>query len=74
MNWWSGVWGVVAYRFLVSAPVPLGLIGVELGWTGLGLGLGSLGTVLDKNRPQLFKLIIVMLCRYFTSGPLQRLT
>ena len=40
--------GWVAYRILVSAPVPFGLIWVSnwigLGWTGLGLGLGGLGT------------------------------
>ena len=40
--------GGVAYRFLVSAPVPFwplwALLGLELGWTGLGLGLGGLGT------------------------------
>ena len=38
----------MAYRILVSAPVPfwplLGQLGLELGWTGLGLGLGGLGT------------------------------
>ena len=40
-------YGVVAYRILVSAPVPLVLIGflnwVGLGWTGLGMGVGVLG-------------------------------
>ena len=39
---------VVAYRILVSAPVPFGLIwvGIRLDWvgTGLGLGLKGLGT------------------------------
>ena len=43
--------GVVAHKILVSAPVPLELIGplmFELGSTGSGLGLGGLGTGLDK--------------------------
>ena len=37
---------VEAYRILVSAPVPFGFngVGLELGWAGLGLGLGGLGT------------------------------
>ena len=36
------------YRILVSAPVLLGtILGFELGWTLLGLGLGGLGTGLD---------------------------
>ena len=36
---------VVAHKILVSAPVPLlGILGLELGWTGLGLGLGGFGT------------------------------
>ena len=30
--------------FIVSPSPLLGLIGFELGWTGLGLGLGGLGT------------------------------
>ena len=37
------VWVVVlAYRTLLSAPVPLRYVslGFELGWTGLGLSLG----------------------------------
>ena len=40
------VWGgVVAPKIIASAPVPFGaLLGMELGWTGLGLGLGGLGT------------------------------
>ena len=39
----GGRW--VAYRILVSAPVPFGLIWVfNWGWTGLGLGVGGLGT------------------------------
>ena len=33
----------MAYRILVSAPVPLGLSWV-LNWVGLGLGLGGLRT------------------------------
>ena len=41
------VWWPIRF-YLVSAPVPMGLIGtlnwVGLGWTGLGLGLGGLGT------------------------------
>ena len=45
-GWW------VAYRILVSAPVPLVLIGflnwVGLGWTGLGLWV--LGTGLDNTK------------------------
>ena len=39
--------GWPTYRILVSAPGPLGLIGVwtfELGWTRMGLGIGGLGT------------------------------
>ena len=47
MGWVGGGW-VVAYRILVSAPVPfwvyLGWNWVGLGWTGLGLGLGGFGT------------------------------
>ena len=39
---------VVAPKIIVSAPVPFwpfwALLGLELGWTGLGLGLGGLGT------------------------------
>ena len=36
---------VVAPKIIASAPVPFGpLLGLELGWTGLGLGLGGLGT------------------------------
>ena len=35
-------WWVVAHKILVSAPVPLYLIG-PLSLTGLGLGLGGLG-------------------------------
>ena len=37
---------VEAYRILVSAPVPFvfNRVGLELGWAGLGLGLGGLGT------------------------------
>ena len=35
-------------KIFVSAPVPFwplwALLGLELGWTGLGLGLGGLGT------------------------------
>ena len=37
---------VVAHKILVSAPVPflvLGLLGLKLGWTGLGLGLEDWG-------------------------------
>ena len=30
--------------FIVSPSPLLGLFGLELGWTGLGLGLGGLGT------------------------------
>ena len=45
-SWWVG--GVVAPKIIASAPVPFGpfwaLLGLELGWTGLGLGLGGLGT------------------------------
>ena len=45
---WVGWGGVVAPKIFVSAPVPFGplwaLLGLELGWTGLGLGLGGLGT------------------------------
>ena len=40
MGWWRVGW--VAHKILVSAPVPLYLIG-PLGLTGLGLGLGGLG-------------------------------
>ena len=47
---WVG-WGVVGWvapKIIESAPVPFGplwaLLGLELGWTGLGLGLGGLGT------------------------------
>ena len=40
--------GWVAPKIIESAPVPFGplwaLLGLELGWTGLGLGLGGLGT------------------------------
>ena len=43
---WVG-W-VVAPKIIESAPVPflplLGQLGLELGWTGFGLGLGELGT------------------------------
>ena len=39
---------VVAPKIIASAPVPFwplwALLGLELGWTGLGLGLGGLGT------------------------------
>lgn len=43
-NCWVDGW-VVAYRILVSAPVPFGLIlGYKLGCTWLGLGLAGLGT------------------------------
>ena len=42
---WVG--GVVAPKIIASAPVPFGpfwaLLGLELGWTGLGLGLGGIG-------------------------------
>ena len=40
---------MVAYKILVSAPVPLELIG-PLDWVGLGWGLGTkgLGTGLDN--------------------------
>ena len=42
--WVVGGWWVVAYRILESAPVPFWVVlGSELGWTGLGLGLGGLG-------------------------------
>ena len=47
-RWW---WWVVAYRILVSAPVPLGLIGSWL-WVGVGprvLGKNNLGTGLEKK-------------------------
>ena len=45
-----GCWG--GYRILVSAPVPLGLIGsFEIIGTWLGLGLGGLGTGLDNINP-----------------------
>ena len=44
----GGVGGVVAPKIIASAPVPFGplwaLLGLELGWTGLGMGLGGLGT------------------------------
>ena len=44
--WWGGGW--VAPKILVSAPVPFwplwALLGLELGWTGLGLDLGGFGT------------------------------
>ena len=44
-GWVCGWWVVVAYRILLSAPVPFGFNwGFELGWTGLGLGLGGFGT------------------------------
>ena len=40
--------GVVAPKIFVSAPVPFwpfwARLGLELGWTVLGLGLGGLGT------------------------------
>ena len=37
--------GVVAHKILVSAPVPLvPYYALELGLTGLGMGLGGLGT------------------------------
>ena len=42
-----GGWWVVAYRILVSAPVPLVLIGF-LNWFGLGFGDKVLGTGLDN--------------------------
>ena len=57
-----GGW-VVAYRILVSAPVPLVLIGflnwVELGWTGLGLGLGVLGIRFWGQGLTIFQVILV---------------
>ena len=44
----GGVGGVVAPKIIESAPVPFGplwaLLGLELGWTGLGLGTQGLGT------------------------------
>ena len=47
-GWGGWVGGVVAPKIIASAPVPFGpfwaLLGLELGWTGLGLGLGGLGT------------------------------
>ena len=39
-GWWVG--GL--QDFSVSPSPLLGLLGLELGWTGLGLGLGGLGT------------------------------
>ena len=46
-------WWVVAYRILVSSPVPLGLIR-GFNWVGLGWGLRTkgLGTGLDNLHPQ----------------------
>jgi len=35
VGWWWWWWWVVAYRILVSAPVPFGLIWVS-NWVGLG--------------------------------------
>ena len=40
-GWWVG--GGLQ-DFSVSSSPLLGLFGLELGWTGLGLGLGGLGT------------------------------
>ena len=37
-------WLVGLQDFSVSPSPLLGLFGLELGWTGLGLGLGGLGT------------------------------
>ena len=39
-GWWVG--GL--QDFSVSPSPLLGFLGFELGWTGLGLGLGGLGT------------------------------
>ena len=41
---WLGVWVVGPQDFLVSPSPLLGQLGLEPGWTGLGLGLGGLGT------------------------------
>ena len=44
----GGGWGWLVVDglqdFSVSPSPPLGLFGLELGWTGLGLGFGGLGT------------------------------
>ena len=42
-GWWVVVVGGLQ-DFSVSPSPLLGLFGLELGWTGLGLGLGGLGT------------------------------
>ena len=45
VGWWVGGGWVMAYSILVSAPVTLWVnLGFELDLTGLGLGLGELGT------------------------------
>ena len=45
---WVGLCWLDGLKIIESAPVPfwplLGQLGLELGWTGLGLGLGGLGT------------------------------
>ena len=45
-GWWvGGGWVVGGLQDFIVSPSPLlGLFGLELGWTGLGLGLGGLGT------------------------------
>ena len=42
-SWWGGVGGG-PQDYCVSPSPLLGLFRLELGWTGLGLGLGGLGT------------------------------
>ena len=44
-GWWVGGGGGGGLQnFSVSPSLLLGLFGLELGWTGLGSGLGRLGT------------------------------